>query len=179
MARCVKNHPGQRTFGQSGGTILFLAMVFLLLLGLSAQALLKSSTLAMRMADNFHSQEVAEQIVVSFAREVGDDLSSFDLAAEVGQVRCLNTSALTTCDAKDIFAPLSLSILPPDAVVELSVERQYPHHLHRLSLREPERIVSSALTSRYAVYEVDVRVQAGSRAATAQIRRGVAVREPL
>lgn len=169
---------GVREANHAKGAILLLAIVFLLLLGLTAQAVLNSSALAMRMADNFHSREVVEQFAGSVALEVAGDLSSFDLTAEVGHVSCLTTSVLAECDAKALSAPLSSSVVPKGATWEVSVKRDYPRYLHRLGVRESERTVSSAVAGRYAVYEVDVRVQAGSRAAISQFRRGVAVRVP-
>lgn len=159
------------------GAILLLAMVFLLLLGLVAGTVLHSSTLAMRMAGNFHFNEMALQGALSVAQEVGDEPSNFDAAVDVGHVRCLMNSMLAGCDTYDVTARSSLASLPESAMLQVRVTRDHPHQLHSLDVREPEARASTARLGRYSIHEVDVTVTGSGRGASARITRGVALRE--
>lgn len=162
------------------GSILLLAMVFLLILGFTANSLLQSSTLAIRMATNFHQNEVVMMSVVSIARDVGGNLANFDPAVSVGHVRCLQGSATLHCDAYDLDVLGASGVVPGGLDVEVLVSREAPFELLGEGLNLPESAPLTASEERYAVYQVEVRIVGDDRAgAGARVVRGVAVRQSL
>ncbi|MFK7976310.1 MAG: hypothetical protein AB8C02_09245 [Halioglobus sp.] len=160
------------------GVILLMAMVFLLVLGLGAQRLLHSSTVAMRMAGNFQENQRVRQIALSFAREVGGEVANFNRSVDVGHVQCLVASSAEGCDSFDLTAVASASQLPAGAIADVRVTRLAPQYLSALELRLPEAIASSSAAERYAVYEIEASVAGPGQDGVYRATRGVGVREP-
>lgn len=161
------------------GTILLLAMIFLLLLGLVSSTLMRTALLETHMAGNNQFREEALQRARGVATDLALASEHFALESEVGTVRCVSGVSLESCDKSDL--PLLATALSSDGVqVDYRVERQAPRILHSLPLREAQSVVSSAGRSAVALYEIEVTVDGnGAGLGSARLVRGVAVRLPL
>ena len=159
------------------GTVLLLAMIFLLLLAILAGTLMQTGILELRMAANDQFREQAFQQSQAIASALSQDVDNFQLVGEVGFTLCKNSSSGSQCDkSRFISLDSALEQLPQGVNVNYQVVRLGPLITPGLPMRESQGSVSSSLAYDAAFFEVQVDVDGGSvNLGSAHVVQGVAV----
>lgn len=138
------------------GAILLLALAYLLLLALVAAAVVHSAAHQLRRAGNEQFAVAAQLYARAVATAVARRADNFDVAAEVGAVRCPAADPGRGCDTGGL-APLPATLARPG--VDYRVIRRAPVALAGVLLAGGEPAEPAA---RFGLYEVHVRVADGA-----------------
>jgi hypothetical protein len=159
------------------GTVLLLAMVFLLLLAILAGTLMQTGILELRMAANNQFREQAFQKSQAIASALSQDVDNFLLVGDVGFTLCKNAASGAQCDkSRFITLDSSLEKVPQGVKVNYQVVRMGPLITPGLPMRESQGAVSSLLAYDAAVFEVQVELDGGSvNLGSAEVVQGIAV----
>lgn len=162
--------------GRDRGTVLLLAMVFLLLLSVLAATAMRSAVLAFQLAgnDQFREQALqqAQAVVAALAREP----ANFPLAGGVGYTLCAAGDAHAGCRGTLVAPPETVRAVPPGVALTYRVLRKGPLLLGRLPLRLPETEVSSSRAYQVALFEARAEVDGSAvRLGRAAVAQGLAL----
>ena len=159
------------------GTVLLLAMVFLLLLAILAGGVMQTGIMELQMAANDRFREQAFQKAQAIATAISQSVDNFPIDGEVGSTLCKSAVASTHCDTnRFIKLELDLEQVSQGVQVNYQVERMGPLTTPGFPLRQSQATVSSLLAYDAAVFEVQVEVDGGSvNLGSAQVVQGVAV----
>lgn len=161
------------------GTVLILALVFVLMLALLAGMVMRTGVLQIRMAGNDQFQEEARQLAYAITAVLPMHPDNFSLDVEMGHTACAPGSESPDCDSTDLQGP-------GEALVIDSYEVDY--RVTRLDplLWQAELVAGSADDENggpaedIAVFEVDVRVDGGAnRLGSAHVIQGMVVVPPV
>jgi hypothetical protein len=160
----------------SGGYILLLVMVFLLMLAVMAGTALRVSALEFRMAGNDQFREQALQQALGVAQALAVNPQHFPLDLGVGDSLC---SASSTC-ARPVLPPAPMAeALPEGTVLDYSITRRGPLFAPVPDLRRAEARASGSSGWRTASFEVQVAIDGTALGlGSARVVQGVALLLP-
>ncbi len=139
----------------SGGYILLLVMVFLLLLAIIAGTSLRVSALEFRLAGNDQFREQALQRALGIARALALRPAHFPPDLPVGHSLCGQDSA---CARPILPAPVAGHALPEGSGLEYRITRRGPLFAPAPDLRLPQARASGAGAWRAANFELQVAI---------------------
>jgi len=170
---CMAVHPRA-----SGGAVLLLAMVFMLLLGLLAASTLHSGALESHMAGNNQFQEDAFQRAQAVATEISQSPGNFPLVGGVGYRICEPGDDDAACNNDGHYLGELVSAAVPEGLgVSYHVTRQGPLFLENFPVREPQDEASGSGHAVAAIFEISVHVDgSGAGLGSARVVQGIAVR---
>jgi PilX N-terminal len=162
----------------SHGSVLLLALVFMLMLAIIASTVIQTAILQVRMAGNDQFLEEALHKAQAIATELSLNPNNFVLEGGVGYTNCPVSEQSLHCDRRQLQIPGS-AVAPPGVEVDYRVIRQDPLLWRDFPLREAQDAASSSSGFDAAIFEIDVRVYGSEkRFGNAHIVQGVAVRVP-
>ncbi|MFV0477101.1 MAG: PilX N-terminal domain-containing pilus assembly protein [Parahaliea sp.] len=167
------------------GSALPLALFFVLLLSLLAAQSMQTSTLELKMADNYQRKSDALLRARSISTVLHEQASYFPLTGAVGYRLCPLRSPVSPsgyppaqvrhCDAPLLVVPDALSAVPDGVSLDYEVVRQKPLWLDDLPFRQAEYAASSMLAFDVALFEIRVQVDGrGVRAGRSEVVEGIA-----
>lgn len=162
--------PGQQ------GSVLLLALVFVLMLSLIAASVVQTATLELRMAGNHQFREEANQIAKAIAAELALNPGNFSLASLVGQSKCAHTNAAPDCDLRSLQLPPSAQAVS-GYDLDFRVTRTAPLLWQNYPIHVPVEKLNEDEPFHAALFEISVRVDGRhNRRGVAHVIEGVAVR---
>jgi len=170
-------HPVRRVTA-SQGTVMLLALVYMLMMAIIVALVLQAGVLQLHMAGNDQFQEEVFHQVQAIVTEVSLDPDNFALEGDVGHTNCPAGARDLRCNRSDLQVPPSAVTLPGVAL-DFRVTRQEPLLWRGFSLRESQHSASSSDSFDAAIFEIDVRIDGGKRhLGSAHMVQGIAVRVP-
>jgi len=167
---------GKTPLAFTGGSILLVTLLFMLVLALLATAIVEGSALQLRMAGNHQGQEAALQQTRAVANEVSLDRGNYVLDSGIGSSNCAPENPDPDCDRRELGAIISAPV-HSDVVVDYRTIRRDPLFRAGVPTREPQEKASSVRAASVALFEVDVKMlNSSSPGGLSQVVRGVAVR---
>jgi len=164
---------------RSGGAVLILAMIFLLLMALVAGTVMQTSILEFRMAGNDQFREEAFQKAQGIAAAISADQDNFPVSGGVGYIICEDVADTTKYpDCGESLAVLDPDVLsvPSGVTFTYQVQREGPAFLDSLPFRLAQGSTSSSLAYDAAIFEAHVQVDGGSVGlGSAEIVEGLAI----
>lgn len=158
------------------GSVLLLAMIFMLMLAMAAATMMQSATLQLQMAGNDQFYEEAIQHARAIANELAHNRENFSMSDGVGSVRCPVGVSDSRCDSSDL-QPLTAVTVPEGLDLDYRIVRQDPLLVKGFPFRESESKASSIRNVGVALFEIDVVVDGSElRLGRAQLVQGIAVR---
>lgn len=163
---------------KSGGVVLIVSLVFLLLLALVAATVMQTSISETQMAGNSQFREEAFQRVQAIAIAIAEDRDNFPTSGDVGYTVC-NTvaTAITPCDETSITLDTDIVTHPTGVDLDYWVTREGPEILESPPFRESEGSASSVTSFDAAVFEAHASYDGGdARLGRAEVAQGVAIK---
>ena len=165
-----------RTAVRSRGSVLLLAMVFMLMLALVSTTMMQTATLQLQMAGNDQFYEEAIQQAQAIATELTHNSKNFSMRSGVGSVNCPVESIASHCDTSDLQPPTAVAITE-GVNLDYRIVRQDPLLVKGFPFRESQSRASSIRNVGVAVFEVNVAVDGTElRLGRAHFVQGIAVR---
>jgi hypothetical protein len=162
----------------SQGTVLLLALVYMLITAIIVALVLQTGGLQMRMAGNDQFLEEAFHQEQAIVTEVSQNADNFTLEGGIGYTNCPALTRDIRCNRNDLSVPPSAVTLP-GVEVDYRVIRQEPLLWREFSLREAQDSASSSNRFDAAVFEIDVRIDGGEKhLGSVHVVQGIAVRVP-
>ncbi len=160
----------------ASGSVLLVAMVVLLLLGLLAAGITRTASLQLRMAGHDMAGTRADHAAQAMLDALAPAVAEFPVARPVAYRRC-NPAA--SCDDNSLAWPVPPGNLgPADWRWQIALERLAPHRDDSLPLHLTEDRVSSDVAFDAVRVEAQVNLQTDSGLLEAQVRRGWALLAP-
>ena len=159
------------------GTVLLLAMVFLLLLAILAGTVMQTGIMELRMAANHQFREQAFQKSQAIASAISQNADNFPMMGGVGFTLCKSAASSLRCDQGGVITlDSTLAQVPQGVKVNYQVVRMGPMITPGLPVRESQGTVSSLLAYDAAVFEVQVELDGGGvNLGSADVVQGMAV----
>ena len=174
----MKIHP-KTAIKTSHGTVLILALVFMLMLAVISTTSMHTALLQLRMAGNDQFLEEAFHKAEAIADELSQSPDNFLLDTEVGHSNCPLDPKILDCEFRLLPAPVSAST-SEGYEIDYRITRQDPLLWQDFPVRESQAAVPSSRTFDAAIFEVDVRVDGSrKRLGSSHVVQGVAVRAML
>ena len=160
----------------SHGTVLILALVFMLMLAVISTAAMHTALLQLRMAGNDQFLEEAFHKAEAIADELLQSPDNFLLDTAVGHSNCPLDPKVLDCEFRLLPVPVSAAT-SESYEIDYRITRQDPLLWQDFPVRASQATVSSSSRFDAAIFEVDVRVDGGrNRRGSAHVVQGVAVR---
>lgn len=160
------------------GSVLLLALVFVLMLSLIAASVVQTATLQLHMAGNDQLREEAGQLARAIAAELSSYSENFLLASDTGHTNCAPADPGADCDSRSLRLPLSARAAT-SYDLDYRVVRAAPLRRERYPLPGVAEATTGAAFATVAVFEVEVRVDGRHRRrGSAHVVQGVALRLP-
>lgn len=170
----MKAHIKRYSRVQHRGSVLFLAMIFLLLLAIISGTVIRTSILEFQMAGNDQFREEAFQKAQAIAANLSEDIDNFPVTGEVGYTLC---DPASTCDDATLAPDPNVVSVPTGVNVNYRIERQGPLLLESLPFRQSDTEASSSQVFDAAIFEASATVEGrAARLGSAQVVQGMAVR---
>jgi hypothetical protein len=161
---------------KNSGTVLLLAMIFMLMLALVSTTVLQTTILQLRMAGNNQFLEEAFYKAQAVVAELSQRPANFSLDADVGHANCPAHFQDISCDLFQLEAPVSTAI-PEGVEFDYRVIRQAPLLWKGFPVRESQDSASSSGSFDAAIFEIVVRIDGSATGVgTAHIAQGIAMR---
>ena len=174
----MKSHP-KTEIKTSHGTVLILALVFMLMLAVISTTAMHTALLQLRMAGNDQFLEEAFHKAEAIADELSQSPDNFLLDTEVGHSNCPPDPKILDCEFRLLPVPVSAST-SEGYEIDYRITRQDPLLWQDFPMRESQATVPNSRTFDAAIFEVDVRVDGSrKRRGSAHVVQGVAVRAML
>ena len=158
------------------GSVLLLAMLFLLMLSMVSATLMHNAMLQFQMAGNDQFYEEAIQQARAIITELAHDSANFSMSGGVGSISCPVGDVGLHCNSSHLRPPASVA-LAEGVDVDYRIVRQGPLLVKGFPFRENQHKASSIRNVGVAVFEVDVVVDGSElRLARARVIQGIAVR---
>ena len=171
----MKIHP-KTAIKTSHGTVLILALVFMLMLAVISTTAMHTALLQLRMAGNDQFLEEAFHKAEAIADELSQSPDNFLLDTEVGHSNCPLDPKILDCEFRLLPIPASATT-SEGYEIDYRITRQDPLLWPNFPIRESQATVSSSSHFDAAIFEVDVRIDGSrSRRGNAHVVQGVAVR---
>ena len=160
------------------GSVLLLALVFVLMLTLIATSVVQTATLELHMAGNDQFREEASQVAKAIAAEISLNPENFSLMSPVGHSNCAPAGEAPDCDLRSLQVPGSAqSIGGYD--LDYRVTRVAPLSLEDYPVPGVQQTRGEGEPLNVARFEIEVRVDGRhNRRGAAHVVQGVAVRIP-
>ncbi len=169
------------------GAVLLLAMVFMLMMAVTAGTVMQTSILESYMAGNEQLREEAFQQAQAIVDEISADIDNFPVTGGLDYLvcpsvrECANNDTqcpdTSDCDARFAADPGSIAEIPPGVLKLFTVIRRGPLILESLPFRQTEDKVSGAENFDAAIFEARVELDGSDiRLGSANVIQGVAVR---
>lgn len=165
------------TIRRPRGSVLLLALVFVLMLSLVAASVVQTATLQLHMAGNDQGREEARQLAMAIAAELSSHRENFALEWDIGHTNCIPADPSEECDSRSLRLPLTAQAAT-GYDLDFRVTRAAPQR--REGYRWPDTVATRAATLvAVATFEVEVRVDGKhKRRGNAHVVQGVALRIP-
>ena len=171
--------PSKTVRNKDDGTVLILALVFMLMLAVISTTALHTALLQLRMAGNDQFLEEAFHKAEAIADELSQSPDNFLLDTEVGHSNCPLDPKILDCEFRLLPVPVSAST-SEGYEFDYRITRQDPLLWQDFPMRESQATVPNSRTFDAAIFEVDVRVDGSrKRRGSAHVVQGVAVRAML
>lgn len=162
-----------KTQSSQQGTVIVIALIFLLLTGLISVTSMKTSIFETKMASNEQLKEEAFQTTQGVINAITSDIDNFVIAGDVGYKICKAGAA--GCDSTAIALASSTATLTANHV-EYSITRKAPLFAP-IPFRASEENASSAKSYSAALFEVNAEYDGSQdRLGQAAIAQGVAIK---
>ena len=174
----MKSHP-KTAIKTSHGSVLILALVFMLMLAVISTTAMHTALLQLRMAANDQFLEEAFHKAEAIADELSQSPDNFLLDTEVGHSNCPLDPKILDCEFRLLPVPVSAST-SEGYEIDYRITRQDPLLWQDFPMRASQATVLSSRTFDAAIFEVDVRVDGSrKRRGSAHVVQGVALRAML
>lgn len=161
------------TVQRQQGTVIVIALIFLLLTGLISISAVKTSIFETKMASNEQLKEEAFQTVQGVINAVSADINNFVIAGDVGYLIC--PAGRSGCDANSINLASHTSTIT-GSNVSYDVTRLAPLFAP-IPFRATEDNASSAKSYSAALFEINAEYDGSQdRLGQAAIAQGVAIK---
>ena len=171
----MKSHP-KTEIKTSHGTVLILALVFMLMLAVISTTAMHTALLQLRMAGNDQFLEEAFHKAEAIADELSQSPDNFLLDTEVGHSNCPPDPKILDCEFRLLPVPVSAST-SEGYEIDYRITRQDPLLWQDFPMRASQAAVPSSRSFDAAIFEVDVRVDGSrTRRGSAHVVQGVAIR---
>ncbi|HEY7772113.1 MAG TPA: PilX N-terminal domain-containing pilus assembly protein [Marinagarivorans sp.] len=158
---------------RQAGTVIVIALIFLLLTGLISVSAMKTSIFETKMASNEQLKEEAFQTAQGVVNAVTSDINNFVIAGDVGYKICKTGAA--GCDSNTIALAATTSTLTAKNV-DYHITRKAPLFAP-IPFRASEQNASSAKSYSAALFEVNAEYDGSQdRLGQAAIAQGVAIK---
>lgn len=156
------------------GSVLLLALLFVLMLSLVAASVVQTATLQLHMAGNEQFRAQAGQLAKALAGELSLYPENFELASDIGHTNCVPADPDPDCDSRGLRLPDSAA-MAAGFDLDYRITRVAPLRREAYPLPGwPEDATETALPD-VAIFEVEVRVDGRhSRRGAAHVVQGVA-----
>lgn len=155
------------------GTVIVIALIFLLLTGLISVSAMKTSIFETKMASNEQLKEEAFQTTQGVINAITSDINNFIIAGDVGYKMC--KAGAKGCDSNAIALASSTATLTANNV-EYHITRKAPLFAP-IPFRASEENASSAKAYSAALFEVNAEYDGSQdRLGQAAIAQGVAIK---
>jgi len=162
--------------GRYRGSVLLLAMLFLLMLSLVSATLMHNAMLQFQMAGNDQFYEEAIQQARAIVIELAHNSENFSMTGGVGSTSCPVGDVGLHCDSSHLKSPAAVAVAE-GVEVDYRIVREGPLLVKGFPFRESQHKASSVRNVGVAVFEVDVAVDGSElRLARARLIQGIAVR---
>lgn len=162
-----------RNLKRQQGTVIVIALIFLLLTGLISISAVKTSIFETKMASNEQLKEEAFQTVQGVINAVSADINNFVIAGDVGYLIC--PAGRSGCDANAISLASHTSTITGSNVT-YDVTRLAPLYAP-IPFRATEDNASSAKSYSAALFEINAEYDGSQdRLGQAAIAQGVAIK---
>lgn len=171
MGKLIQKHPQP-----CRGTVLLLALVFMLMLAVIAATVMQTAILQLHMAGNDQFLEEAFHTAQAIAAELSLDPDNFSLEGGVGHTNCPPGAQGIGCDRYQLHKPV-LAEVSEGVELDYRVTRQEPLLWRGFPIRESQGAASSSNSFDAAIFEISVRIDgAENQSGSAHIVQGIAVR---
>lgn len=161
------------SFKKQKGTVIIIALIFLLLTGLISVTAMKTSIFETKMAGNEQLKEAAFQTTQGIINAITSDINNFVIAGDVGYKIC--AAGQTGCNSNAITLATSTAKLTATNV-DYSIVRKSPLFAP-LPFRAKEENASSANVYSAALFEVNAEYDGShEKLGQAAIAQGVAIK---
>ena len=166
-----------KTVGEKNqGTVLILALVFMLMLAIISTTATQTALLRLRMAGNNQFLEEAFYKAEAISDELSQSPDNFLLDTEVGHSNCPLDARVLDCELRLLPEPMAVTV-SEGYEIDYRITRQDPLVWQDFPVGDSQGTVSSKRSFDAAIFEVDVRVDGSrNRRGSAHVVQGVAVR---
>lgn len=168
--------PSKTVRKKNGGTVLILALVFMLMLAVISTTAMHTALLQLHMAGNDQFLEEAFHKAEAIVDELSQSPDNFVLDTQVGHSNCPLDPKILDCELRLLAVPASVAT-SEGYDIDYRITRQDPVLWLDFPISESQATASSSRNFDAAIFEVDVRVDGSSkRRGSAHVVQGVAVR---
>ena len=168
--------PSKTVRKKNGGTVLILALVFMLMLAVISTTAMHTALLQLHMAGNDQFLEEAFHKAEAIADELSQNPDNFVLDTQVGHSNCPLDPKTLDCELRLLAVPASVAT-SEGYEIDYRITRQDPVLWLDFPISESQATASSSRNFDAAIFEVDVRVDGSrKRRGSAHLVQGVAVR---
>jgi len=172
------NYPPKIPVPVARGAILLIALVFMLVLAVTAAVVMQTAALELRMAANDQFKQEAFNAAQAIANELSLDSGNFNLGLLPGQSNCPQGESRPDCDINLLPGSTRLHV-SAGAALDYRVTREQPFVYRNFPIRESQQAASSSAAFDAALFEINVHVDGSrERFGSAQVVQGIAVRIP-
>lgn len=166
-----------KTVGEKNqGTVLILALVFMLMLAIISTTATQTALLRLRMAGNNLFLEEALYKAEAISDELSQSPDNFLLDTEVGHSNCPLDAKVLDCELRLLPEPMAVTV-SEGYEIDYRITRQDPLVWQDFPVGDSQGTVSGKRSFDAAIFEVDVRVDGSrNRGGSAHVVQGVAVR---
>ena len=168
--------PSKTVRNKDDGTVLILALVFMLMLAVISTTAMHTALLQLHMAGNDQFLEEAFHKAEAIADELSQNPDNFVLDTQVGHSNCPLDPKTLDCELRLLAVPASVAT-SEGYDIDYRITRQDPVLWLDFPISESQATASSSRNFDAAIFEVDVRVDGSrKRRGSAHVVQGVAVR---
>ena len=135
------------------GAVLVLALILMLMTGIVATTVMRTSISEVKMVANSQFREEAFQKTESVLNSVAAEKNNFVVTGDIGHRNCSDTSTDASCDANNIVLPAAVISVPSGVGLEYYIDRMGPLWAP-LPFRESDAAASGAGTFNVALFEI-------------------------
>ena len=135
------------------GAVLVLALILMMLTGLVATTVMRTSVTEVKMVANSQFKEEAFQTVDSVVNAVAASKNNFVVAGDVGYRNCATGETWGGCNVSLVSVPSAITTVPTGVDLTFHVDRKGPLTTS-LPFRESDTIASGANNFNVALFEV-------------------------
>lgn len=160
----------------SHGAVLLLALVFMLMMAITAATVMDNAILQLHMAGNDQFFEETFHKAQAIATELSLNPDNFSLEGGSGYTNCPVREQDLVCDIAQLSTLVS-SEVPAGVKLDYAVTRQDPLLWRGFPIRESQDTVSSSANFDAAIFEINVRIDGREkRLGSVHLAQGIALR---